>query len=169
MRLVALIAAGLAATASPAAAQDELFPPLLPNERWYEAISAAPSVVYNGYSQARWPFKGQLWREVLRCSRPQNLAVDLERTCFVCSMDDVGGLKFGKDTMPPYGIAITAAYARFKRDDTYAWQLTSYEPFGGQHRAPNGEPRHRASVRWVREQAVEECEELQELVGTEAL
>ena len=132
-----------------------------------EVIATSPGVVAAGHREFAFPTRGQLWREVLACRAPEGILGDAapERICFACSIDDVGGLDFGGDKMSPTAISIRAAYAFFRRDDQGRWTLARYEPFGGNRYARNGEPRHRASARWIREEAVTECYDLQAVSG----
>ena len=133
---------------------------------WAEMIDAAPSVVADGYRDRRYVYNRTVWRDVMRCTAPPMMAVDAERTCMVCSIDDVGGLKLRDGPAPMTAVSIRLAYAHFERDDAFAWALREYEVIGGNYRATNGEYRHRASVRWIKEPALKECEDMHELVGT---
>ena len=133
-----------------------------------EAIDAAPETVRRGYAQSVFPFGGQRWREVLACRAPDGLLGEAapERVCFACSIDDIGGTRFGEEKAPPTAVSIRAAYAFFRRDDRGRWALRRYEPFGGNRYARNGNHYHRAATRWIAEQAVGECYDLQAVSGS---
>ena len=139
------------------------------DERWAryaDAVRAAPGVVRRGYAQHVFPYNEQLWQEVLVCRNPGPLGeAALDRFCFVCSIDDVGGQRFPEGVMPPTGVSIRAAYARYRRDARGQWALDQYEPFAGNRFARNGELRHQASLRWIKELAVGECYEMQQTSG----
>ena len=132
-----------------------------------EAIEAAPDIVRRGYAEFSFPFSGQRWREVLACRAPDGILGDAapERVCFVCSIDDIGGARFGEDRAPVTAVSIRSAYGFFGRDERGRWRLRAYEPFGGNRYARNGTLRHRASTRWIAEAAVGECYDLQSVNG----
>ena len=131
-----------------------------------DAVRAAPGTVRSGYARTSFPYNEQLWQEVLVCRNPGPLGeAALDRFCFVCSVDDVGGQRFPEGVMPPTGVSIRAAYARYRRDARGQWTLNEYEPFGGNRFARNGELRHQASLRWIKELAVGECYEMQQTSG----
>ena len=145
--------------------QDPRFAPMA------EAIERDPGAVAAGHRRQAFPANAQLWREVLACRAPDtglNAALGEaapERVCFVCSIDDVGGLTFAGKRVPPNTVAIHTSYAFLRRDDEGRWALADYEPFGSNRYARNGALRNKASVRWIREAAIGECYDLQAVAG----